>query len=115
MKHLDEKLYLMLDDLIELGMDGLHPIEPRVIDLTDAKRSCRDRNILGGNVNIIHVLPSSTEEAVRRDVGRCIDAVTEGREFILTDSNSLHSNVRTKNSWTIIDEERKYRLYSHKR
>jgi len=104
MKHLDEKLYLMLDDLIELGMDGLHPIEPRVIDLTDAKRSCRDRNILGGNVNIIHVLPSSTE-----------DAVTEGREFILTDSNSLHSNVRTKNSWTIIDEERKYRLYSHKR
>lgn len=111
MKHSDGNLYPILDDLIDLGVDGLHPIEPGVMDLADVKERYGDRIFLRGNVDITHVLPYGTEGDVRRDVRRCIDAAAEGGGFILADSNSLHSNVKTENILTMIDEGRKYGQY----
>jgi len=55
MKHSDGNRYPILDDLIELGVDGLHPIEPGVMDLADVKRRYGDRVFLRGNVDITHV------------------------------------------------------------
>ena len=111
MKHSDGNLYPILDDLIDLGVDGLHPIEPGVMDIADVKGRYGDRIFLRGNVDITHVLPYGTEEDVRRDVRRCIDAAATGGGFILADSNSLHSNVKTENIWTMIDEGRRYGQY----
>jgi len=111
MKHSDGNLYPVLDDLIALGVDGLHPIEPNVMDLADVKRRYGDKLFLRGNVDCTHVLPYGTEEDVRRDVRRCIDAAAEGGGFILADSNSIHSNVKTENIMIMIDEGRKYGKY----
>ncbi len=111
MKHSDGNLYPILDDLIDLGVNGLHPIEPGVMDLADVKKHYGKRIFLRGNVDITHVLPYGTEEDVRRDVRRCIDAAAESGGFILADSNSLHSNVKTENILTMIDEGRKYGRY----
>ena len=111
MKHSDGNLYPILDDLIDLGVNGLHPIEPGVMDLADVKKRYGKRVFLRGNVDITHVMPYGTEEDVRRDVRRCIDAAAESGGFILSDSNSLHSNVKTENILTMIDEGRKYGRY----
>jgi hypothetical protein len=32
MKHSNGNLYAILDDLVSLGIDGLHPIEPGAMD-----------------------------------------------------------------------------------
>jgi len=111
LKHSDGNLYPILEDLIDLGVNGFHPIEPGVMDLAEVKRRYGDRVFLRGNVDITHVLPYGAEEDVRRDVRRCIDAAAEGGGFILADSNSLHSNVKTENILTMIDEGRKYGRY----
>jgi len=111
MKHSDGNLYPILDDLIALGVDGLHPIEPNVMDLADVKRRYGDKLFLRGNVDCTHVLPYGMEEDVRRDVRRCIDAAAEGGGFILADSNSIHSNVKTENILIMINEGRKYGKY----
>jgi len=112
MKHSDGKLYPILDELIDLGIDGLHPIEPSVMDLGDVKRRYGDRIFLRGNVDCVHILPYGSEEDVRRDVRRCIDAAAKDGGFILSDSNSLHNNVKTENIEIMVDEARKYGRYN---
>jgi uroporphyrinogen decarboxylase len=111
MKHSDGNLYPILDDLISLGIDGLHPIEPGAMDLADVKKKYGSKIFLRGNVDNMHVLPYGSEEDVRRDVRRCIRAAAKGGGFILAESNSMHANVKTENIWTMIDEARKYGVY----
>jgi uroporphyrinogen decarboxylase len=112
MKHSDGNLYPILDQLIDLGIDGLHPIEPSVMDLGKVKQLYGDRIFLRGNVDCVHILPYGSDEDVRRDVRRCIDAAAKGGGFILSDSNSLHSNVKTENIKIMVDETRKYGKYN---
>jgi uroporphyrinogen decarboxylase len=112
LKHSDGNLYPILDDLISLGIDGLHPIEPGAMDLADVKNRYGDRIFLRGNVDNMYVLQNGSEEEVRKDVRRCIDAAAKGGGFILAESNSMHANVKTENILTMIDETRKYGVYS---
>ncbi|MFQ5710278.1 MAG: uroporphyrinogen decarboxylase family protein [Candidatus Geothermarchaeales archaeon] len=111
MKHSDGNLYPVLDDMISLGIDGLHPIEPGVMDLADVKGRYGDRVFLRGNVDCTHILPYGREADVRRDVRRCIDAAARGGGFILSDSNSCHANCTTENILTLVDEARRYGRY----
>ena len=112
MKHSDGNLSAIMDDLIELGIDGLHPIEPSVMDLAQVKQQYGKKIFLRGNVDCIHTLPYGSEAEVRQDVRRCIDAAAKDGGFILSDSNSLHSNVKTENIQVMVDEARKYGKYS---
>jgi uroporphyrinogen-III decarboxylase len=112
LKHSDGNLYPILDQICATGIDGLHPIEPGPMDLGDVKATYGDRICLLGNVDCKYVLPYGGEEDVRRDVRRCIDSAGENGGFILTSSNSMHSNVRVENIYTMVDEARKYGRYS---
>ncbi|MBS7618371.1 uroporphyrinogen decarboxylase family protein [Candidatus Bathyarchaeota archaeon] len=111
LKHSDGNLYPILDDIVRTGISGLHPIEPGAMDLKDVKERYGDRICLLGNVDCRYVLPYGSEEDVRRDVRRCIDAAGEGGGFILASSNSLHSNVKVENIYVMVDEARRYGKY----
>lgn len=115
MKHSDGNLYPILDELIDFGLDGLHPIEPGVMDLEKVKQLYGDRIFLRGNVDCVQILPYGSEGDVRNDVRRCINAAAKGGGFILSDSNSLHSNVKTENIKIMVDEARKYGRYGSDR
>jgi len=113
MKHTDGNLYPLLDDFIEIGINGLHPIEPPYMSMAYMKQHERygDKFFLRGNVDCGEILVQGTEADVRKDVRRCIDEAAAGGGFILADSNSLHSVVDTKNVLWMIDEGRKYGRY----
>jgi uroporphyrinogen-III decarboxylase len=115
LKHSDGNLYPILDDIVGTGISGLHPIEPGAMDLKDVKEKYGDRICLLGNVDCRYVLPYGSEEDVRRDVRRCIDAAGEGGGFILASSNSLHSNVKVDNIYVMVDEARRYGKYPMKK
>jgi len=111
MKHTDGDVYPILDELVNFGIDGLHPMEPGVMDIGKVKELYGERIFLRGNVDCVHILPYGTEDKVRADVRRCIDAGAKGGGFILSDSNSLHSNVKTENIKIMVDEARRYGRY----
>jgi uroporphyrinogen decarboxylase len=108
LKHSDGNLYPILEEICATGVDGLHPIEPGPMDLGDVKARYGGRICLLGNVDCKYVLPYGSEDDVRRDVRRCIDAGGENGGFVLTSSNSMHSNVKVENIYTMVDEARKY-------
>jgi uroporphyrinogen-III decarboxylase len=111
LKHSDGNLYPILDDIVNTGISGLHPIEPGAMDLKDVKERYGSRICLAGNVDCRYVLPFGSVEDVRRDVRRCIDMAGKGGGFILTSSNSLHANVKVENVYAMVDEGRRYGKY----
>jgi len=111
LKHSDGNLYPILDDIIDTGVNGLHPIEPGAMDLRDVKTRYGDRICLLGNVDCRYVLPYGSEEDVRKDVRRCIDVAGKAGGFVLASSNSIHANVRVENIRVMVDEARKYGKY----
>ena len=115
LKHTDGNIYPILDDMIEAGIRGIHPIEPGAMDLKDVKERYGSRICILGNVDCRRVLPFGTEEDVRRDVRRCIDAAAYGGGYILASSNSLHANCKVENVYTMVDEARKYGRYPLRR
>ena len=115
MKHSDGNLYPILDALVALGIDGINPIEPQVMDIADVKRRYGEKVYIQGNVDCTWILPLGTEEDVRRDVRRCIDAAAEGGGFVISESNSMHPNVKFENILYYVDEARKYGKYPLRR
>lgn len=111
LKHSDGNLYRIIDDLIDTGIRGLHPIEPGAMDLGDVKERYGHRICLLGSVDMRYVLPFGNEEDVRREVRRCIDEAGKGGGYILTSSNSLHADVKPQNIFVMVDEARKYGKY----
>jgi uroporphyrinogen decarboxylase len=109
LKHSDGNLYPILDDLVEAGISGLHPMEPGAMDLADVKKKYGEKICLLGNVDCKHVLPSGTEEDVRRDTRRCIDAAAKEGGHILTSSSSIHANSQFENFYTMVNETGKHR------
>jgi uroporphyrinogen decarboxylase len=89
----------------------LHPIEPRIMDLKDVKERYGHRICLLGSVDMRYVLPFGNEEDVRKEVRRCIDSAGKGGGYILTSSNSLHSDVKPENIFFMVDEARRYGKY----
>jgi len=57
MKHSDGNLYMIIEDLIDTGIKGLHPVEPGAMDLRDVKERYGGRICLAGNVDCRYVLP----------------------------------------------------------
>ena len=90
----DGNLYPILDDIIGTRISAIHPIEPPLMDLKDVKERYGDKVCIMGNVDCKYVLPLGSEEEVRREVRRCIDAAAKNGGYILTSSNSLHANVK---------------------
>ncbi|RLG07058.1 MAG: hypothetical protein DRN59_01955 [Thaumarchaeota archaeon] len=70
-----------------------------------------DKVCIMGNVDCRYVLPFGSEEEVRREVRRCIDAAAKNGGYILTSSNSLHANVKPENIMIMVDEARRYGRY----
>jgi len=111
LKHSDGNLYPILEDIVDSGISCLHPIEPGAMDLKDVKEKYGSKICLAGNIDCKYVLPFGSEEDVRKDVRRCIDAAAKDGGFILMSSNSLHANVKVENIYTMVDEARKYGKY----
>jgi uroporphyrinogen decarboxylase len=111
LKHTDGNNYPILDDMVDTGISGLHPMEPGAMDIAQVKQRYGDRIFLGGNVDCRWTLPYGSEEDVRTEVRRVIDAASPGGGHILMSSNTLHANVKPQNVLTMIQEARKYGKY----
>ena len=110
-EHSDGNLNLILDDLIEPGLSGLHPIEPLAMKIGEVKKRYGSRICLIGNVDCGNTMTLGTEEDVRRDVRRCIDEASAGGGHILSASNSLHWQIPVRNVLAMADEAKRYGRY----
>ncbi len=96
--HSDGNVMQMLDELVEAGIDGLHPIEPLAgMDLARLKKEYGNELILVGNVDCGRLLPSGTPEEIRRNVAECREAASGGGGHFIGSSGELHDGIPLEN------------------
>jgi len=109
--HSDGNLWQVMDDLIEIGFDALHPIEPKAMDIQETKLAVGDRLCLIGNVELDYPLsrgkPSDVEDAVRY----LIETVAPGGGYCLGSSNTITSYVPLENFVAMVEACFKYGYY----
>ncbi len=111
-KHTDGYLWPILDDIVDTGIDALHPIEPKArMRLKDVKDKYGDAMCVMGNVDVAYVLPLGTIKETESEVRRCIREAASGGGYILSSSNSIHDGVKVENFRAMVKAARKYGKY----
>lgn len=96
-KHSDGAMWPLMEDIVELGFDGYNPIQPQCMEIAEAKERLGDRVCLVGNIDCMELLVYGSEDEVAANVRETIDIAAPGGAFILSSSNSIHSDVRPEN------------------
>lgn len=109
--HGDGNLLPILDDLLTLGMNGLHPIEPTAMDLKAIKEKYGNKVCLWGNVDLRYTLTRGTPEEVEKEVKKCIKDAGSGGGYILGSGNGLPEYCKIENILAMADAVKKYGKY----
>lgn len=111
-KHTDGNVNILLDDMVEIGIDAFHAIEPGSgMDIAQLKRDYGDRLTLIGNVDCGTVLVSGPIEAVREQTEWVIRTAAPGGGFILSTSNSVHPGVKPEYYLAMLEAARRVGRY----
>ena len=108
--HSDGNLLPFVDDLLTLGISGLHPLEKGAMDIRSVKREYGDRLCLLGNVDL-NLLGMGTPEEVEAEVRGLIEDVGPGGGYILSSGNSLAGYLLPENVMAMSSAGRKYGTY----
>lgn len=108
--HSDGNIMPVLEDLLTLGMDGLHPLEPGPMDLAEVKQKFGDQLCLIGNVSV-DALSSAGPEEVEQIVRECITAAGPGGGYMVSSSNSIPSYASPENVRALAEAVQTYGRY----
>lgn len=86
--HSDGMLYDVLDDLVTLGMNGIHPIEPLAMDIKLLKEKYGGHIVFCGNIDV-DKLSTGTPEEIDALVKNAIEDAAHDGGYICGSSNSI--------------------------
>jgi len=109
--HSDGNLMPVLEDLLTLGMNGLHPIQQAAMDIGKIKSLYGKRICILGNIDLDYTLTQGTPQEVEREVRERIAVAGEGGGYIITSANSLPDYCKLENVWAMSQAIRKYGQY----
>ncbi len=95
--HSDGDVTGIVDDLIEIGVDQLNPVQPECMDPFDIKRRYGDRLSLRGAVGTQTTMPFGTPEEVESVCRRLIDELGRGGGYVLAPTHVLEPEVPWEN------------------
>ena len=87
----------IIPDLIELGVNVLHPVQPDVMDPADLKRRFGDRLAFWGTVGTAQRWAWSDPESIRAEVRERIQTVGKDGGLIISPAYDLEPEVRWEN------------------
>jgi uroporphyrinogen decarboxylase len=96
--HTDGVVWDLLEDLMALGVDALHPIDPTCMDIEEVKQKVGNRLAIIGNISN-ELLEAGTPAEVRECVKRRLRVLAPGGGYCLGSGNSVPD-------WASIDNYR---------
>jgi uroporphyrinogen decarboxylase len=111
MFHSDGKIDDAIEMLLDLGVDGITPMDPSGIDYRDYKERYGKRLTLFGNIDITWPLVQGTPEDVKRDVREHMDVLKPEGRWVAGSSHSIVNYIPHDNFLTMINAFHKYGMY----
>ncbi len=111
MLHSDGDLNLIIDQLIDSGIDGLQSIDPQGgMDIAEVKARYGDKLFLMGNVHTAK-MQSANEDEIRGFVRYCMRHAKPGGGYILSTSNCIFKGMPLASYHIMLDEYEKHAWY----
>jgi len=111
MLHSDGAITSLLPDLVGIGVDVIHPLEPLpAMDLPAIKAKYGKELSFMGGIDISHAMPGTLQE-VTTEVQRRIHQLAPGGGYILTPANHLQADVPAENVVEMFEAARRFGRY----
>jgi len=109
--HSDGDLRPVINDIIANGVNVLHPVEPKAMDIVQLKRKYGDVLAFAGNVDLGYTLTRGTPAEVKAEVKEKIKALAPGGGYLLGSSNSIPEYVPLENFEAMCEAVFEYGVY----
>ena len=99
MHHTCGSVFPLVQDLIDVGVDILNPIQTsaRGMDPATLKREFGDRLVFHGGIDVQQILPFATPKRVKEEVKRIVATLGQGGGYILAPSHNIQADVPPEN------------------
>ncbi|HEY4751955.1 MAG TPA: uroporphyrinogen decarboxylase family protein, partial [Candidatus Limnocylindrales bacterium] len=104
--HSDGDIFDLLDDLVEIGVDIINPVQTsagRMSDLAGLKRRYGERVTFCGAIDTKHVLPHGTPAEVRAETARVIRELGAGGGYMVAAVHTIMDDVPAANILAMVD------------
>ena len=109
--HSDGVLFDVLDDLMACGVNALHPVEPKAMNILELKKKVQGKLCLIGNVDLAYTLTRGTPQETAEEVKELLRTVALGGGYVLGSSNSIPDYVKLDNYIAMIETTRNFGKY----
>lgn len=111
MLHSDGAITKLIPDIISLGVDVIHPLEPlTATDIPAIKEQFGKQVTFLGGIDISHAMPGTQEDVIAEGKLR-ISQLAAGGGYILAPSNHLQADVSAENVVTLFEAAREFGRY----
>jgi len=100
--HSDGNLMEIIEELIQIGIDALNPIEPQAMNIVELKQKYGEQLCLTGNIDMDYPLSRGSPSEVRRQVQERLKQLAPGGGYCLGSSNSIAHYVPLENFKALI-------------
>lgn len=104
--HSDGNIYSIIGDLIDIGCDILHPVQPEVMDVFKLKREFGQDISFFGGIRTQDLLPRGTPEEIKNEVRKLKQVMGRGGGYIFSNGITIQADVPLDNLVAMIDEAR---------
>jgi uroporphyrinogen decarboxylase len=108
--HSDGNIWPILDDLIAIGFDAIHPIDPTAMNIREVKEKVGRKLGIMGNIHT-DLLARGTPAEVRDLTKKTIREVAPGGGFALGSGNSVPEWARFENYQAMRETALKFGKY----
>jgi len=97
----------ILPDLIEIGLDVLHPIQPEAMDIVWLKKQYGRQLTFYGGISTQRTLIHSSAEEIKREVRTIIQQMAKGGGYILGPGITLQHDIPLENILAFVEAAKK--------
>jgi len=109
--HSDGVIYPIIDELVEIGLDILNPVQPKCMDPYYLKKRYGKNLSLWGSIDIQETLPFGTPKEVENEVKDRIKNMGPGGGFIISPTHHVQIDTSIRNFFAFWDTAEKYGKY----
>ena len=106
-------IYKLLDDLIDCGVDVIHPVQVAARDMDSAKlkKEFGDRLSFWGGIDTQRILPQGTPAEVKEEVKRRLHDFAPGGGYVLGAVHNIQADVPVENILALYEAGKEYGRY----
>ncbi|MEN3186762.1 MAG: uroporphyrinogen decarboxylase family protein [Atribacterota bacterium] len=109
MHHSCGDVRLVIEDMLDIGLQVLHPVQPHAMSLEELSQKFWNRLVFHGGIDTQQLLPFGTPREVREAVYRCIETLGRYKKYIIAPSQEIMNEVPTENIIALVEAIKEYR------